>query len=173
MFTRIEPARSFRVALLAPLILVVSASASAAAPPWTWPLAPPHPIEAGYTAPLTPYVAGHRGIDVPAERDAAVFAPGPGVVSFAGVVADRPVLSVAHAGDLISSVEPVDALVAAGDRVAAGQQVGTVAAGGHCATRCLHFGVREHGLYVSPLRFLGELPRAVLLPNQARGWASR
>ncbi|TDW31239.1 M23 family metallopeptidase [Cryobacterium psychrophilum] len=173
MFTRKGPARSFRIALLAPLVLVVFASATAAATPWSWPLAPPHTIEAGFIAPLTPYVAGHRGIDVPAERGAAVFAPSAGVVSFAGVVADRPVVSIAHAGDLISSVEPVDAVVTVGDRVAAGQQVGTLAAGGHCARRCLHFGVREHGLYVSPLRFLGGLPRAVLLPNQARGWASR
>lgn len=173
MFTRKTPARSLRLALLAPLILVVSASGSAAVEPWRWPIAPPHPVEAGFVAPLTPYAAGHRGIDMPADANAAVFAPSPGVVSFAGDVADRPLLSIAHAGDLISSVEPVDALVAVGDRVAAGQQVGTVASGGHCAARCLHFGVREHGLYVSPLRFLGGMPRAVLLPNQARGWARR
>jgi hypothetical protein len=64
----------------------------------------------------------------------------------------------------VSAIEPVDGVVAAGTAVAAGDAIGTVASGGHCEARCVHFGVRVHGEYVSPFLFLGGLPRAVLLP---------
>jgi murein DD-endopeptidase MepM/ murein hydrolase activator NlpD len=54
--------------------------------------------------------------------------------------------------------------VAPGTIVAAGDPIGTVASGGHCAAECAHFGVRVDGEYVSPFLFLGGLPRSVLLP---------
>lgn len=130
-----------------------------------WPLSPPHLILRPFAAPLSRYSAGHRGIDLVAALHGDVFAASDGIVSFAGRVVDRPVVSIMHPGDLITTVEPVDALVAVGDRVRAGQLIGTVSAGEHCPPGCLHFGMRVHGLYVSPLLFLGNLPRAVLLPS--------
>lgn len=130
---------------------------------WGWPVSAPHTIVATYQAPATRYAAGHRGIDLRATTDGPVLAPGDGVVTFVGVVVDRPVVAVAHSGDLLSSFEPVIATVSVGDRVVAGEQIGTVAIGGHCLG-CVHFGVRLHGEYVSPLLLLGKLPRAVLLP---------
>lgn len=137
---------------------------SASPPAWLWPLPPPHSVARPFEAPPTAYAAGHRGIDLPARQGAPVFAPADGMVSFAGTVAGRPVLSIGHPGDLISTVEPVLADVVEGEPVTAGQQVGRVATGGHCADACLHFGVRLHGRYVSPMLVLGEVPRAVLLP---------
>ena len=119
---------------------------------------------APFIAPATPYAAGHRGIDLATQAGNIVLASHDGVVSFAGVVVDRPVLSITMAGDLITTVEPVLTLVAVGDRVRAGQEIGTVATGGHCPPGCLHLGVRLHGRYVSPLLYLGGLQRAVLLP---------
>lgn len=130
---------------------------------WNWPLEPPHTITAPYRAPATPYAAGHRGIDLSARSDRPVLAPADGVVSFVGVVVDRPVLAIAHSDNLVSSFEPVLASVVVGDQVVTGQRVGTIATGGHCLA-CLHFGVRRHGEYVSPLLLLGGVPRAVLLP---------
>jgi murein DD-endopeptidase MepM/ murein hydrolase activator NlpD len=121
-------------------------------------------VTRAFIAPANTYAHGHRGIDLAARTGDPVYAPADGVVSFAGVVVDRPVLSVAHAGDLISSVEPVEALVTAGEHVTAGQRIGLVGAGGHCVGVCVHFGVRLHGHYVSPLLYLGGVPRAVLLP---------
>jgi hypothetical protein len=35
---------------------------------------------------------------------------------------------------------------------------------GHCAATCLHLGARIAREYVNPLLFLGDVPRAVLLP---------
>ncbi|TFD62664.1 M23 family metallopeptidase [Cryobacterium suzukii] len=139
-------------------------SAPTMAATWVWPVASPHRVTRSFEAPESQYTSGHRGIDLAAAANDAVFAPHDGVVSFAGRVVDRPVLSITQPGDLISTVEPVIATVEEGDRVRAGEVIGTVASGGHCPPGCLHFGVRLHGLYVSPLLFLGTVPRAILLP---------
>ena len=133
-------------------------------PSWAWPVASPHPVVRPYLAPLTRYSAGHRGIDVGAP-DTAVRAPADGTVHFAGTVVDRGVLSVAHTGGLLSSYEPVTTTLKAGDLVRRGDVIGTLQPG-HCSTPCLHFGVRRDGEYVSPLLFLGEVPRSVLLPTR-------
>jgi murein DD-endopeptidase MepM/ murein hydrolase activator NlpD len=142
----------------------LSASAATPAARWEWPLGSAQAVSRGFIAPPTRYAAGHRGIDLHAAPPDQVRAPAAGVVSFAGSVAGRPVLSIAHPGDLISSFEPVLSDVAEGDTVAAGAVVGSVASGGHCDAHCLHFGVRLHGEYVSPLLYLAGVPRAVLLP---------
>jgi murein DD-endopeptidase MepM/ murein hydrolase activator NlpD len=142
----------------------LSASAAPAAARWEWPLGGAQAVSRGFVAPPTRYSAGHRGIDLQAAPPDLVRAPAAGVVSFAGSVAGRPVLSIAHPGDLISSFEPVLADVGEGDVVVAGAVVGNVASGGHCDAHCLHFGVRLHGEYVSPLLYLAGVPRAVLLP---------
>ncbi len=142
------------------------AGAEAGAPAWAWPIGPGHSIVRGFVAPLSEYGAGHRGIDIAAPEGAMVTAPDDGVVFFAGVVVDRPVLSIQHAGGLVSSYEPVTSTLAAGDVVQRGQPIGTLIAG-HCNQPCLHFGVRLHGDYVSPLDYLGGIVRPVLLPTRA------
>ncbi|WP_284233865.1 M23 family metallopeptidase [Arenivirga flava] len=137
---------------------------------WSWPIGPPRTVVRDFEAPPTPYEAGHRGIDLRAAAGTEVLAPEDGVVHFAGVVVDRPVLSIRHADGLLSSFEPVATALAAGDAVRAGEVIGTVADDGHCAGGCLHVGARLDGTeYVSPLLFLGGVPRAVLLPTRPIG----
>lgn len=132
---------------------------------WAWPLSPRSEVIRGFVAPSTRYAAGHRGIDLRTSASQEVRAPSAGVVSFAGSVAGRPVVSLAHPGDLISSFEPVFPAVSVEDSVAEGTIIGTMASGGHCEAVCLHIGVRLHGQYVSPLLYLaGDVPRAILLP---------
>ncbi|MBM7830261.1 murein DD-endopeptidase MepM/ murein hydrolase activator NlpD [Agromyces cerinus] len=133
--------------------------------PWRWPVPAPIRVVAPFRAPPTPYTAGHRGIDIASAPAASVVAPAPGVVSFAGMVAGRPVIAIDHGDGVVSAIEPVAALVEAGASVTAGDPIGTVSMGGHCASGCVHFGVRVDGEYVSPYLFLGGLPRAVLLPS--------
>ena len=133
---------------------------------WAWPVADPIVIARPYVAPATPYGAGHRGVDLHAAEGAEIRSPADGVVHFAGVVVDRPVLSIRHADGVISSFEPVIAVVAAGDPVQRGQLIGHLEPG-HCALPCLHLGARIDGGYVNPLLLLGGLPRSVLLPTRA------
>lgn len=159
-------------------ILAPAAAAATAATPvavaaspttlWRWPVEGSIRVLIQFRAPATPYSAGHRGVDLAASLGDPVLAPAAGVVRFAGRVVNRPLVSLAHDDDLISSLEPVDPIVEEGQRVAAGQQIGWVSeaddgAASHCSD-CLHFGVRRHGSYLSPLALLGGVPRAVLLP---------
>jgi len=130
---------------------------------WAWPVPAPHTLARPYVAPATPYSAGHRSIDIRSSAGVEVRAPAAGVVHFAGFVVDRPVLSIRHAGGVISSFEPVDPLVSTGDRVARGEVIGILLPG-HCAAPCLHLGARVDGAYVNPLLFLGGLEHAVLYP---------
>jgi murein DD-endopeptidase MepM/ murein hydrolase activator NlpD len=153
----------------AAVAVLLAVTASVADPPrisgarWSWPVGPPHALARPFVAPATAYGAGHRGIDIRAPAGSVVRAPADGVVHFAGFVVDRPVLSISHASGVLSSFEPVVASVATGDHVRRGQVVGVLLAG-HCASSCLHLGARVGGQYVNPLLFLGEVPRAVLLP---------
>ncbi|WP_052129182.1 murein hydrolase activator EnvC family protein [Clavibacter michiganensis] len=134
-------------------------------PRWAWPVNPPHVVTRPFEAPATAYGPGHRGIDIAADPGTEVRAVADGTVSFAGVVVDRPVVSVQHAGGLVSSVEPVVPAVAPGDVVRAGQVIGTVAAEPrHEPSGGVHLGARLHGEYVDPALLLAALRHAVLLP---------
>lgn len=151
-----------RALLLSCLLSMPSATAST--PAWAWPIDEPHPVQAPFVAPATPYAPGHRGIDVTARTGAAVRAAAPGVVTFSGVVVDRPLVVIRHGDGLVSSIEPVVGSVSVGDAVARGTAIGTVGDGGHCDGSCVHFGVRRDGVYINPLLLLDEVPAAVLLP---------
>jgi murein DD-endopeptidase MepM/ murein hydrolase activator NlpD len=131
---------------------------------WSWPVSAPRAIARPYLAPAGPYGAGHRGVDIRAPAGAEVLAPADGVVHFAGFVVDRPVLSLEHAGGVLSSFEPVQTTLVVGERVTRGQVIGTLLPG-HCASACLHLGVRVGGEYVNPLLFLGGVGWSVLYPS--------
>ncbi|KQV26516.1 MULTISPECIES: murein hydrolase activator EnvC [unclassified Microcella] len=136
---------------------------SPADPGWEWPIDGPRVVERPFVAPPTPYGAGHRGVDLRAQgAEATVRAATGGVIHFAGTVVDRGVVTI-RSGPLLVTVEPVSPSVAVGEVVAAGDPIGVLESG-HCAAACVHLGVREAGVYVSPLRWLGGLRRAVLLP---------
>ena len=116
--------------------------------------------------PAQPWHAGHRGVDLAAASASTVRAPAAGVISFSGVVVDRPVLSIRHANGFVSSVEPVTGTVAVGSVVRQGQAVGTVAnVSGHCAPAvCVHWGLRLNGAYVDPINYLAGFGAVQLLP---------
>jgi murein DD-endopeptidase MepM/ murein hydrolase activator NlpD len=131
---------------------------------WVWPVAGGRNAVRGFEAPASRYSAGHRGIDIAANRGTDVVAPAAGTVRFAGVVVDRSTVTVASPDGVLISMEPVRSELAVGASVAKGGRLGIVSTGGHCSNGCLHLGVRIEGEYVSPLRYFGGVPRAVLLP---------
>lgn len=129
---------------------------------WSWPVAEPAVIVAPYVQPAHRYAAGHRGVDLAATAE--VIAPAAGAVAFAGLVAGRPVLTIRHEGDLVTTLEPVSTPLKVGDVVLAGDVVGAVASGGHAPPGSVHWGVRLAGEYINPLVLVGDVPPAVLLP---------
>ena len=175
MLSSSAAARSTRLSRLVILSVLLSASvspvptvahaATGTTASWAWPVPAPHSIERPFIAPESAYGAGHRGIDISSIDGAVITAPADGVVYFSGVVVDRPVLSIAHADGLVSSYEPVESGLPPGTTVRRGDDVGHLLRG-HCASVCLHFGVRLYGQYVSPLNYLGGIPYSVLLPTR-------
>ena len=178
-------ARILHLALALALVLVVGpAAASAALPapgalpggPVTSPAAPaarqgrwippvqPVVITSGFDPPAQPWLPGHRGIDLRTRPGAPVRAAGSGRVVYAAALAGRGVLVIDH-GALRTTYEPVEAGVSVGQRVDAGQRVGTVGTGtGHCGNgSCLHLGLRRGRVYLDP-RLLLAHGRAVLRP---------
>lgn len=134
-----------------------------------WPLdGTPRPVR-GFDPPPRPWARGHRGVDLAAPSGATVRAAGAGVVLFAGMVAGRPVVSVNHPNGLRTTYEPVRPEVRAGDRVAAGDPLGSLLPGhpGCPTVSCLHWGLRRGEEYLDPLLLLG-LGQVRLLPVDAR-----
>ncbi|UFU04159.1 M23 family metallopeptidase [Ruania suaedae] len=146
-----------------------AAEGTSATPRWEWPLQPPPPDPAagltrGFERPPAPWAAGHRGVDLPAAPGTAVHTAGAGRITFAGIVVDRPLVVVEHAGGLRTSYEPVRPQVEVGDAVAAGERIGSLASGGHCEG-CLHWGVRNAaGTYLDPLHLFGTRVQIRLYP---------
>ncbi|MEV8272558.1 M23 family metallopeptidase [Microbacterium sp. NPDC077184] len=134
-----------------------------AAGSWTWPVSPAALVRP-FEPPAHAYAPGHRGIDIGSTPGAPVHAPAAGMVVFAGHVVDRPVISIDHGDGVVSSMEPIDPTVEAGDVVDAGSRIGSVTPEGHGAPGRLHLGIRVQGAYVDPLSLLSSPARAVLLP---------
>ena len=136
-------------------------------PRWSPPLERSLEVSGPFRAPPHAYGSGHRGIDIPASPGETVLAPASGIVSFAGPVVDRVVVSIRVDARTVVSLEPVTAMVSEGARVVQGQAIGQVSTGGHCAAECVHLGVRVDtapgdSSYINPLRFY--LDKPVLLP---------
>ncbi|MBA2953434.1 peptidoglycan DD-metalloendopeptidase family protein [Nocardioides sp. MAH-18] len=144
-------------ALVAAMPWSTPAARAEADPVGVWPLVPEPPVVAGFDPPADPWGAGHRGVDLAGAVGQRVRAALPGRVSWAGVLAGRGVVVVDH-GATRTTYEPVDAAVAAGDVVAAGDPIGVLAlAGSHCVPRaCLHWGwIESADTYLDPLRLVG------------------
>ncbi|WP_433497485.1 murein hydrolase activator EnvC family protein [Sphaerimonospora sp. CA-214678] len=151
-------------------------SPAPAAAPWRRPLGVRGQVIRGFDPPPRPWLAGHRGVDLAARAGDEVRAAGPGIVGYAGRVAGRGVVVIAHQNGLRTTYLPVRASVAPGGRVAAGDVIGVVEdVVGHCRRVCLHWGLLRGRSYLDPLALFG-LGRVRLLPSwpgpgegQARG----
>lgn len=163
---------------LAVLLLLLPATSAASgseaapgpeAPPdtqatWLWPVDGTREVVEPFVAPAHDYGPGHRGIDILAGAGAIVRAPADGVVAFRGIVVDRPLITIDHGSAIVSTFEPVVSELAPGTVVQAGDEIGTVATGGHTAPGDLHIGVRLNESYINPMLMFGDVPRAILLP---------
>lgn len=141
------------------LVVLLALVLTAGAPPV------PGPVVRGFDPPERVWLAGHRGVDLAGVAGEPVTAPSAGVVTFAGLVAGRPVLVVDH-GEVRSTLEPVHATVPVGARVAMGDVVGRLVEGHACpAGTCLHWGLKRGEEYLDPLSLTASPVR--LLPEDA------
>src|SRR5699024_2664860 len=127
-----------------------------------------------FIPPGMPWSSGHRRIDIRA-GGADVLAPNGGEVTFVCVVVHRPVISIQHSNGLISLLEPVESELEVGDKVAAGQTIGSISDdASHCDAQCVHWGVRMpdawkigstlRDLYIDPAFLLGWSEPSILWP---------
>ncbi len=141
------------------ILAIAIAPISASASPQSrvvgiWPLnGPPASVTRGFDPPVQRWSAGHRGVDLAARLGTPVRAPAAGTVRFAGRVAGRGVVVVDH-GPVRTTYEPVLAEVPVGSAVVAGQLIGRIGPGSHCATSCLHWGLRRGEEYLNPLQLV-------------------
>jgi murein DD-endopeptidase MepM/ murein hydrolase activator NlpD len=147
--------RSF--AVLATLSVLLAAPAHATEGRLDWPLRPRPAVLRAFDPPSVTWTHGHRGVDLAGSTGQTVYAAASGSVVFAGELAGRPLVSIAHPGGLRTTYEPVQPIVRVGQLVGAGTAVGTLLAGhpGCGATACLHWGAlwgpASRADYVDPL----------------------
>jgi murein DD-endopeptidase MepM/ murein hydrolase activator NlpD len=128
-----------------------------------WPLRPPAVVRA-FDAPSPNWHRGHRGVDLAGTSGQPVYAAGAARVVYAGTLAGRQLVSLAHPGGLYTSYEPVRAAVRTGQSVAAGTVIGELLAGhpGCPVAACLHWGTMwgpaSRADYVDPLGLLASTP---------------
>ncbi|NJP30781.1 murein hydrolase activator EnvC family protein [Micromonospora thermarum] len=162
-------------AALTPLAVVRPVGVVAAAPArpdvaapavgsFRWPLPGPPLVVRHFDPPPQPWLSGHRGVDLAATPGALVRAAGAGMVTFAGAVAGRPVVTVTHADGLRTTYEPVRPAVEVGAPVPAGGPIGHLLAGhpGCPVASCLHWGLRRGDVYLDPLALVGRGPVRLL-----------
>jgi murein DD-endopeptidase MepM/ murein hydrolase activator NlpD len=152
------------VAMLTIVAVLCAPPAGAQGARLDWPLRPRPAVVRGFDAPSPNWNRGHRGVDLAGSVDQPVYAAGPATVVFAGMLAGRPVVSLAHPGGLHTSYEPVRAAVRVGQLVDAGAVIGTLQAGhlGCGSAACLHWGAMwgpaARADYVDPLGLLASTP---------------
>jgi murein DD-endopeptidase MepM/ murein hydrolase activator NlpD len=147
-----------------------------------WPLRATPAVVRSFDAPSPNWNRGHRGVDLAGKPGQLVYAAGDATVVYAGTLAGRQLVSLAHPGGLHTSYEPVRAGVRVGQRVTAGTAIGELLAGhpGCPVAACLHWGAMwgpaSGADYVDPLGLLASTPIRLkplhgLGAGQARGWA--
>src|ERR1700712_1710303 len=116
------------LALVAALSVLLAAPAGADDGRLDWPLRPRPAVVRPFDAPSLKWDRGHRGADLAGTSGQTVYAAAPGTVVFAGELAGRPVVSIAHSGGLRTTYEPVRAVVRAGQLVGSGSPLGELVA---------------------------------------------
>jgi hypothetical protein len=149
----------------------------------------------GFDARAGPYGPGHRGIDISAPVGATVRAPAAGRVEFAGPVAGTIWVSLLVAPGVRVTLGPLLDPVTAGrvrsraplgrvgpghrpgssegagsaEGVGSGKGAGSSRSAGSGFGARLHLSVRVDGVYVDPLAYLIDRPRARLAPLPTPG----
>lgn len=145
--------------VFAALALVLGSTAASNARPVSYRPPVTATILDPFRAPNGPYGAGNRGIDYDTTQGQRVVAIGMGSVTFAGKVANVPYVTITHSDGLRSTYSLSSIVVVVGQKVRAGQRVGT-------AAEQMHLGVRRGNVYIDPASIFAK-PKAVLVATPA------
>ena len=126
---RAELGRCEALALTMAIGVLLAAPAYADDGRLDWPLRPRPAVLRAFDAPAPTGSAATAASTSPATPGQTVYAAAAGTVVFAGELAGRPLVSIAHPGGLRTSYEPVDAVVRAGSSSTRAAAVGELVAG--------------------------------------------
>ena len=104
-----------------------------------------------FDLPINAFSSGHRGVDYLSTFNSPVMAASDGVITHAGLIANRWTITVTH-NNLRTTYEPVKPIIIFGEFVKQGQIIGYLQqTGSHCFPEsCLHFGLKEGKAYLIP-----------------------
>src|SRR4029453_11398042 len=105
------------LALVTALALVCAPAVHADNGRLEWPLRPRPAVLRVFDAPSPNWNRGHRGVDLAGVPGQPVYAAGAGTVVFAGELAGRTLVSIAHPGGLRTTYEPMRPSVRVGQLV--------------------------------------------------------
>lgn len=109
------------------------------------------PVIDPFRPPAEPWLAGNRGLEYDTVPGTVVGAIGPGLVVFAGAVARELHVTVLHPDGIRSSYSYLASIsVSVGDRVRAGDPVGTTG-------EAFHLGARVGDTYIDPAALFGTM----------------
>ena len=139
--------------------LMARAGKMLAALPNRWPVR--GPVNSEFGTRLSPWTKApefHAGIDIRAERGTAVLAPASGTVGFAGPHAEYGLTVIVDHGNEIRSIygHLSRIVVAPGQRVERGTQLGVTGNTGRSSGPHLHYEIVVKGQAVNPRAFLWE-----------------
>lgn len=133
------------------------------------------PVVRPFRAPPGPFGPGHRGVDLGAVAGTPVGAAARGTVVFAGAVAGRVWVTVAHPDGVRTTYGPLaDLRVRAGQPVAPGAVVGVATGAAHPdGPPAVHLSARRDGDYLDPMTLFGDDPDAwtAALVGSGAWWA--
>ena len=147
------------LAILLTVVPLGPAAAQQPPPSEPWLITPvDHAITRHFEAPSSAYGPGHRGIDFGVAEGTLVRSAAAGTVKFAGLVAGRRAVTMAHAGGIETTYSMLSEVrVTRGEEVVRGRFVGVAGSAHSGQGSSLHFGVKLDGDYVDPVLFLGPL----------------
>ena len=113
---------------------------------------PDAPLVKSFDLSSNVHASGHRGVDYLSTFGTPVVASADGVITHAGLIANRFTITVTH-NNLRTTYEPVKPIVKFGQFVKQGQIIGYLQQiGSHCFPEsCLHFGLKEGKTYLNPI----------------------
>jgi murein DD-endopeptidase MepM/ murein hydrolase activator NlpD len=171
IWTNPPPAGASESQRIAPLKLAQETPAIKS-PLWLPPLNASLEVLHPFLRPSSDWGAGHRGVDIVADADSMVLSPHRSTIGFANLAFGVPTVVLDHEDGSSQVFQPVCLVesVGLGQKLDAGDAFGAFCSNdsndGHCGQLgCIHWSYRlDKDTYINPLRMIGVLQPAKLLP---------